>query len=88
MTEEEYVAYLAGERRRYAWVMRTHGGMPAGRAAHEAMDCYPYEPPEAAYRTLVFHDEAWHWAMLALHGGDYVHRPGLVCPPEEYEALD
>ncbi|MET9109158.1 hypothetical protein [Streptomyces zhihengii] len=87
-TEDDYVAYLAGERRRYAWVMRTYGGLTASRAGAEAMAWYPYEPPGAPFRGLVFHDEAWHWAMRVLHGDDYTRtHPDLAGPPPAYEAL-
>ena len=43
------------------------------------------EAPDAVCRGFVFHDEAWHWAMLALHGNMYWHaRPDLVWVPQEY----
>lgn len=86
--EAEYVEHLEGERRRYAWVMRRHGGLTEPQACAAALECYPYEPRDAHCRGLVFHDEAWHWAMLALHGGSYwVERPELGLPSAEYEAL-
>ncbi|MFB4316980.1 hypothetical protein [Actinomadura sp. 21ATH] len=88
-SEEEYVACLRGERRRYAWVMRRYGGLTAGEAEAAALDMYPYEPDGAPSRGLVFHDEAWHWAMLTIHKGLYwVAHPELADPPEEYTALD
>ncbi|WP_432139587.1 MULTISPECIES: hypothetical protein [unclassified Streptomyces] len=87
-TEDEYVRYLAGERRRYAWVMQRYGGMTPTRAGEAAMEMYPYEPCDAPYRGLAFHDEAWHWAMSGLFGDRYiVERPELANPPAEYEAL-
>lgn len=87
-TEEEYVAYLAQERRAYAWVMRRYGGLTATRAGVEAVEHYPYEPADAPFRGLVFHDEAWHWAMSRIHGDRYmVDRPELAAPCEEYLAL-
>ncbi|GAA1986872.1 hypothetical protein [Catenulispora subtropica] len=86
--EDEYLAYLKGERSRYAWVMRAYGGKSQEEADEAAELFYAYEPP-GPYRGLVFHDEAWHWAMLTLHGHDYVTRlPHLVEPPAEYRALD
>ncbi|MEU2230075.1 hypothetical protein [Streptomyces vietnamensis] len=88
-SEAEYTECLRGERRRYAWTMRHHGGLSPSEAWAAAMDWYPYEPGDAPYRGLVFHDEAWHWAMLAVHGDRYpVERPELVDPPTEYLALD
>lgn len=87
-SEGEYVEYLRGERRRYAWVMRRHGGMTEPAAWAAALGCYPYEAGDAPYRGLVFHDEAWHWAMLAIHGERYtVEHPELVEPSAEYRAL-
>ncbi|MEK2472534.1 hypothetical protein [Streptomyces noursei] len=88
-SEEEYLACLRGERRRYAWVMRRYGDLPPVRAREAAVAHYPYEPSDAPYRGLVFHDEAWHWAMLALYGNRYtVEHPELIAPPAEYQALD
>lgn len=87
--EAEYVRYLQGERARYAWVMRTYGAMSAAQADEAADLRYPYEPPGTAYRGLVFHDEAWHWAMLALEGEQYwLRHPDLAEPPQAYRAID
>lgn len=87
-TEAEYRDLLRSERRAYAWVMRRHGGMSLPESWAAALDRYPYEPAETPYRGLVFHDEAWHWAMSRLHGSRYpVERPELAVPPPEYEAL-
>lgn len=83
-TEDDYVRYLQGERARYAWVMRTYGAMSSAQA-DEASDLrYPYQPPGTAYRGFVFHEEAWHLAMLALKGELYwKHHPELADPPWE-----
>ncbi|GAA1968457.1 hypothetical protein [Kitasatospora viridis] len=87
--EQEYLSCLNGERQCYAWVMRHYGGRTGADAEAAALACYPYEPPGTPYRGLVFHDEAWHWAMLRIHGGDYAREhPELVIPPDEYLALD
>ncbi|MEU3777246.1 hypothetical protein AB0F11_29400 [Streptomyces sp. NPDC032472] len=87
-SEDEYMENLLGERRSYAWVMQRYGGMGAAEAERAAVECYPYEPADDEYRGLVFHDEAWHWAMKALYGHNYVNeRPELVWPPPEYRAL-
>ncbi|MEU2282085.1 hypothetical protein ABZ614_09145 [Streptomyces sp. NPDC013178] len=89
MTEAEYVEYLQAEQRRYAWVMRRYGGLLLTESWAAALDWYRYEPPEKQYRWLVFHDEAWHWAMSVIHGDRYtVDHPDLVDPPAEYRALD
>ncbi|MER7079148.1 hypothetical protein SAMN02982929_03162 [Saccharopolyspora kobensis] len=87
-SEDEYVDYLRGERTQYAWVMRHYGGTTAEQAEAAAAQRYPYEPADKPYRGLVFHDEAWHWAMLALHGEQYWARhPELVDPPAAYREL-
>ncbi|MFG2379360.1 hypothetical protein [Streptomyces avermitilis] len=88
-SEVEYLQCLESERRGFAWVMRWHGQLTATEAWEAAVAHYPYEPGDAPYRGLVFHDEAWHWAMLALHGDRYpVERPGLVEPSAECLALE
>lgn len=87
-SEAEYLEYLRSERRAFAWVMRRYGGLTPAEAWKEALECYPYEPADRAYRGLVFHDEAWHWAMLTIHGDRYVvEHPELAAPPAEYDAL-
>ncbi|MEY9908713.1 hypothetical protein ABIA35_004946 [Catenulispora sp. MAP12-49] len=87
--EEEYARYLEAERRRYAWVMRTYGGMTGAEADEAAEQWYDYEPPDKPYRGLVFHDEAWHWAMTAIKGDHYwAGDPGLTEPPQEYLSLE
>jgi hypothetical protein len=87
--EDDYVRYLREERERYAWIMRRYGGLDSAQADAAAQECYPYEPADKPWRELVFHDEAWHWAMLRLHGDQYWQRfPELAEPPPEYRALD
>ena len=87
--EAEYLDHLYAERRAYAWVMRHYGGLTPAEATEAALECYPYEPEDHAYRGLVFHDEAWHWAMLTIHGNRYpVEHPELVHPPSAYQALE
>jgi hypothetical protein len=86
--EDEYLENLAAERARFAWVMRVYGEMSAVEADASAERCYPYQAP-GPYRGLVFHDDAWHWAMLQLKGEGYCSRfPELVHPPQAYHALD
>ncbi|MET9657543.1 hypothetical protein [Streptomyces sp. NPDC006510] len=88
-SEAEYSEYLRDERRRYAWVMRRHGDLTPTEARAAALDRYPYESSDAPYRGLIFHDEAWHWAMLAIHGDRYtVEYPELAGPSAEYMALE
>ena len=84
-TEAEYLAYLSAERQLYAWVLRELGQWDASRAEAEALAFYGDEAPDAPNRGLVFHDEAWHWAMLRLHGNGYWWtRPGLQTPSLAY----
>ncbi|GAA2083286.1 hypothetical protein [Actinomadura alba] len=88
-TEDEYVEYLHGERRSFAWVMQRYGSFTPAEAEAAALKHYPYEASDAPFRGLIFHDLSWHWAMLAIHGGSYwVEHPELVNPSPEYEALD
>jgi hypothetical protein len=56
-----------------------------GENSPEALHAYPYEPSSDAYRGLAFHDEAWHWAMLTIHGDMYWLRDrALEVPSEAY----
>jgi hypothetical protein len=88
-TETEYLDYLLAERRAYAWVMEHHGGLAPAEASAAALEQYPYEPEGVPFRGLVFHDEAWHWAMLTIHGDRYtVEHPELAVPAPEYLALE
>jgi hypothetical protein len=87
--EEAYVEYLRDERRRFAWVMQRHGGLTATQAEAAALEHYPYEPSDAPYRGLVFHRQAWDWAMRKIYKNLYwVEHPELARPSAEYEALD
>ena len=69
--EKEYCAYLAHERHMFAWCLSEIGGFTSDEAHHSALKRYPYEPPGDEYRGLIFHDEAWHYAMWHLHGEQY-----------------
>ncbi|WP_459185575.1 hypothetical protein [Streptomyces sp.] len=87
--EAEYLDYLQSEWHGYAWVMQHHGGLSPQEAREAALARYPYEPADAPYRGLIFHDEAWHWAMLAIHGDRYTaEHPELVDPSPDYRALE
>ena len=88
-SEPEYARHLATERRHFAWVLCRYGGLSDARAQAAALERYPYEPGDDPHRGLIFHDEAWHWAMLSIHGDAYVvDHPELVQPSAEYRALD
>lgn len=85
--EHEYLAYLEHERHLFAWCLVEHGGRTQEAAAREALEAYPYEPPEYAYRGFVFHDLAWHWAMLTIFRDDYWRtHPELAHATEAYHA--
>ncbi|WP_328407024.1 hypothetical protein [Nocardia sp. NBC_00403] len=87
-SEEEYVEYLREERRRFTWVMQRYGGLSSVEAEAAALESYPYEAADKPFRGLIFHDDAWHWAMLRIHGDNYtMEHPELCVPSSEYEAL-
>lgn len=70
----------------YAWCLRTVGHVEPRQARDLARKCYPFEAPTQEYRGLVFHDEAWHWAMLQIIGEEYWQaRPDLEHPSSEYQ---
>ncbi|MGC4760353.1 hypothetical protein [Micromonospora trifolii] len=88
-SEDEYLQYLHDERRRFAWVMQRYGGLSATQAETAAVRHYAFEASDAPYRGLVFHDDAWHWAMLEIYGeGYWIQHPDLAEPQAEYRALD
>ncbi|MQY21874.1 hypothetical protein NRB20_49870 [Nocardia sp. RB20] len=69
--------------------MRRYGGLAQVEAESSALRRYPYEQSDEPYRGLILHDEAWHWAMLRIHGEGYPQEhPELVEPPAEYRELD
>ncbi|WP_249999359.1 hypothetical protein [Actinoplanes sp. M2I2] len=50
---------------------------------------YPFEAGDVPLRGLIFHDEAWHWAMRAIHGDEYwISHPHFAKYSAGYEALD
>ncbi len=68
--------------------MQRYGGLSAAQAQAAALERYPYEAADAPYRGMIFHDPAWHWAMLRIHGDNYTREhPELMNPPAEYDAL-
>ncbi|GAA5068016.1 hypothetical protein [Nocardia callitridis] len=85
LSEDEYLETLGKERRRYAWVLERYLGKTAAAAHAEALRFYEYEPPDVANRGLVFHNDAWHWALLGLPGGSYWQtHPEWERPGDEY----
>lgn len=68
----------------FAWVPRAYGSYPPSDADDAAIAHYPDEPPSDLH-GLIFHDEAWHWTMLRIHGEAYcLANPQLESPPQEY----
>jgi hypothetical protein len=58
------------------------------QAETAALERYPCEAADAPFRGLIFHDRAWHWAMLAIYGDYYwTEQPELAKLSPEYEAL-
>lgn len=83
-SEEEYTHYLMAERRCYTWTLVNYGNYSLNRATKMAEEFYQLEPRD----ELVFHDQAWHWAMLKIFGSNYwIARPDLLTPPDEYVRL-
>lgn len=83
-SDEEYGDYLLVERRSYAWALVNYGNFSQEIAEQMAIDFYRLEPRN----ELVFHDQAWHWAMLKIFGPQYwINRPDLLTPPAGYIAL-
>ena len=85
-TEQEYLEILSHERHMFAWCLVTYGDALQAEADAQALLRYPYEPAEEKFRGLLFHDEAWHWAMLHLFGEGYWRsRPELESSSREYK---
>lgn len=83
--EEYYLDYLEHERHMFAWCLERYKGMPSEMAKQQAESFYPYEPSAKAFRGLIFHDEAWHWAMLKIVGDFYWKlRPDLKQASADY----
>lgn len=88
MTEKEYLLHLGAERYLFAWVLQHYGDISFEIAKTQACRQYPYEPKSDELRLLIFHDEAWHYAMLYLHGDCYWHTYlHYEQPSKEYEEM-
>jgi hypothetical protein len=70
-TEEKYLVLLKHQRHMYKWCLQNIGNLPEGDARKEAETFYKYEPVEEKHRWIVFHEDAWHWAMLKLKGENW-----------------
>ena len=87
--EEWYVETLGQQRGLHVWCLVRYGNLSEEEARANAADLYAYEPPDPeGDRGVVFHDSAWHWAMLRIHGFCYWHHhPELLPSSEEYNAM-
>lgn len=72
----------------FAWCLQRYAGVDRAQADARALDAYPYESPGDPHRGLTFHDEAWHWAMLTIHGGMYWLRDRTLEVPSEAYRLE
>jgi len=87
MTEKDYIEYLAHERHMFAWCLVTHGGVTRVAAQTQAEARYPFEIATEPFRGIIFHDMAWHWAMLALFGEQYwLSHPEFQFQSDDYRA--
>jgi hypothetical protein len=86
--EEAYGSYLERERELFAWCLETYGSFDKKTAREEAEKFYYYESSDDESRGLVFHDEAWHWAMLGIFGNAYwKSHPELEKPSADYRMM-
>ena len=70
--EKEYAEYLDHERHMFAWCLEVYGSVSQGDAQSRAEEFYKYEPPtHEPYRGSIFHDEAFHYAMMKIFGDMY-----------------
>lgn len=85
--EQAYALDLAHQRHMFAWCLVVYGHLTPTDAADAAMARYPCEPEDAPFRGMMFHLEAWDWAMLHLFGETYWQRhPELKDQSPEYAA--
>lgn len=84
--ETEYLEYLEHERHMLAWCLVRYSAVSPDVAARVATSFYLYQPASDPNRGLVFHDQAWHWAMLRICGAFYwTSDPKLETPSAEYQ---
>lgn len=69
--EVDYQRLLNEERHLFAWCLVHLGKVETSLAATLAERRYPFERKGKPYRGLIFHDPAWHYAMIALYGDMY-----------------
>lgn len=83
--EQEYLEQLKHERYMFCWCLMTYADMPVDVATAKAAAFYAYQPPGNPNRDIIFHDEAWHWAMLHIIGEQYwLSKPEYLTPSQQY----
>ena len=88
-TEEQYALALDNIRYLFAWTLVRYGDFSHKKAKEEAMKQFPYQSENEDYRELVFHEEAWHWAMLFLYGENYWDNfPQYISFSDEYLTVE
>ena len=84
-TEAEYQVLLVQQGHMYEWCLKNIGNLSEKDARKEAKEFYKYEPVSEKLRWLVFHEDAWHWAMLKIKGENWwVDFPELKEANAEY----
>jgi len=85
LTDDEYAAALEEERHMFAWCLVRYQGATEAAAEAAAREFYHFEPADNPSRCLVFHDAAWHWAMLRIFGEGYWRsHPQRAHIPDDY----
>ncbi|HSH96323.1 MAG TPA: hypothetical protein VK968_19405 [Roseimicrobium sp.] len=83
-TDAEYVAILTQERHMYAWTLVTFGAFRTEDAESHALQHYPYDPV-GQNNPFLFHERAWHYAMIELHGSTFwTTKPEILHAPAAY----
>ena len=71
MKEEEYLKQLKQQRHMFEWCLLNIGTFSQEKIESASNRLFSYKPESDRYRWLVFHDDAWHWAMLEIKGEGY-----------------
>jgi hypothetical protein len=83
---QSYCRRMSAERHMYAWTLVHAAGTERSAAEDRASQKYRLRPPGPHATDMRLHEEAWHLAMLDLHGNCYWHRqPGLERAPAAYQ---
>lgn len=86
-TAKDCTVEIEDARHLFAWCLIHYGQVPPESAREQAREFYPDQTPGCRYeREMLFHDEAWHWAMLRVVGDFYwIERPELAGASLEYD---